>query len=337
VRINQALAQKLDEIELELARLIGPAPQYHAIFLNWMQDSFLRSQRRQMTESFMIWPIKKVCTMTQIASDHKPDLKKLLSLVQQYSDCIATDINISRPPAPSQGDLRSLLFEIESEMKAIGYWTEVAPCKYDLDDPRFLFPDRYLQYILIPHEQSRIQTNDLSDEALHGIMAFSHGGIWAFLSIPKARRLVDLLVFYMREVSKTVPCPFLGPDRTYEIQPKYLWLVTVKADVIHQAFEKQYQSFQPSIKIKGFARGQAPLSALREKVQEPTSNYVRSELTSNLQNIALKNNVYSDIICTLDSTQEDKELNFFLTGTTDLRTIRGKLPGYEISEPIRIN
>lgn len=308
IKLQEALTRILDSIELEINQLHGKSLKERSQqpFLDWLQENLIQRQRQIITASSMVWSVQHIANMTKMAVVVLPSYLKLSNLVQDYSLTIETDIHLVRPEAKETGDLKQLLCEIEEEMKALNYWTEEKPNPYDLDDYRFLFPDRYIQYVFIPRELSRINRNDQSEEGLHAVLAMRDGTITEFMSIPKARRLFDLLLRYTTNAARHLPNK---NTNIYDFNKRRLdaWLVTIDQQTVDLAFEKSHEGARSSV-----------------------SDFLLYGLFDRDRSSLFGHGQTSRVACALEPAQKGKDFKFFVIGTDDIPSMRHHFPQYQI-------
>lgn len=78
------------------------------------------------------------------------------------------------------------LDDIESEMRAIGYWSLV-----ELPEPEQVTFEHWLQYRFLPTARRRIEQSDIPDDSYVGVMAMRHYDYHTY--VPEAQRLFLLL------------------------------------------------------------------------------------------------------------------------------------------------
>lgn len=205
----------------------------------------------------------------------------------------------------------------EDSMKEIGYWLNQATDPSSLGDPQFLFPDRYLQFVFLPHERARINKNNFSEEGRNWVRAMASELIHEFAGIPEAIRLVACLKTYFVEATKSTPYQIQMESLADHTAPS-IRRVMVRSDFISQLFQEIYLRAQKSLKLEGFKRGQAPVSAIREHFKNDPPQDVMDSIANHFRNLA-DNSDSIEITCTLDALKENQELIFFVSTRSDLK------------------
>ena len=106
--------------------------------------------------------------------------------------------------------LFSKLDEVESEMKAIGFWADNPPdlqagiaqgqIKNYLDAPSF---ELWLQTVFLPNARKAVTANNLPRQSQVGLMAMRQYDYHS--SVPKAHRLMELLSRFDKLVCPNAP------------------------------------------------------------------------------------------------------------------------------------
>lgn len=314
----QALQMQLQKIE-KVARVLDSSlnaecSQVLPPFLIWVREYFVPSETEMLSKSQIVRPKNYIGKMAQFVGNSDARLSIIAKLLQKYCQMIDSNINADltqRAPYFEPETLPLILNEIESEMKSIGYWSESPISSYDLEDPRFLAADKYLQFIFIPKELKRSNEGELS--------ASTAQIVWEIrcdlIQIPKAKRLLELLNRYVSKISDSLSnVPKI--DLNFSPIQKKLWIIKIGETMVQKAFEEVFADLQTKVKIPGYKRGQAPFAALKANYALQAS---RDALCKLIQQqfygaVGIDWALRTEVLCTIAPIIEGKDLCFFVYG-----------------------
>lgn len=303
----------------------GRAQSARLSFEGWVRGGLLEPFRTFLGETSYRTAIPHLGPMARHALARKPAAAALWQSLEEFGAALEADGNPPRRldradlpglSAPAPERLRSLLDEMEKEMRTIGYWTEAAGAERCLDS-QFMAPDRYFQFAFLPQERRRKIVKGAKAEVDMSIPGFAH----LLTRVPKARRLAELVALYMAERSAVLGEPFNAEDYRYAPTEKTVWLLEASAHWVRKEIGRVVDRMGPQLKLPGFKRGAAPTESLVkahwERIETEVVNLVLFREAPRIGVEGGDDGV--EALCCVDRLRDGEKLEaFLLAGKPDL-------------------